>query len=247
MFNIIKKITPEEIIIGVLSTAIVSSIIIILRKIFNINVIKFINVIFYNIFVYITLFTITFIILYFVCFIIKKFMKDNEIINVYKSYKNSTNWYMMLAEKLIIEELVKRRKLKIFSVNDIDYNLLYEYVDYIEHNFSPDEEVIGLYNQILNKLKSEEYANKLIDNLVEVEFISRMSGKKHFYKINPRIFNYETKEQRKEDSDYDKKQKKLYKDMEVIKIKQNLKAFGDKVKEFFINQIDKIKAKKLIK
>lgn len=237
--NIFSKIKQEQIITGVISSIIASLLIMLLKYIFNINLIKFANAVSYNIFVYLTIFTLVFVVLYFIYKLVKSYIKNKEIFDTYKSYKNSSNWYMLFSEKLIIEELVKRRKLKRFCLDDINYNLLFDYVSYIEENFCPDDDVLGMLNSTLNKLRNSEFVTKCIENLVECEFISKIPHKEKYYKINNCIFKYETKEQIKEDKEYDKKQKKLYRNMEIMRIKQKIIS----IKNSFIDYLKNVKCK----
>lgn len=64
--NIFSKIKQEQIITGVISSIIASLLIMLLKYIFNINLIKFANAVSYNIFVYLTIFTLVFVVLYFI-------------------------------------------------------------------------------------------------------------------------------------------------------------------------------------
>lgn len=234
--NIFEKIRHCQIVIGIISSIIGSLLIILFKEIFKLNLIKFASTIFYNIFVYLTIVASVFIVLYYSCKFVKLYIKNKEIFNIYKSYKYSSNWYMLFAERMIIEEFVKRRKLKIFSSDDIAYNLLFDYVNYIEENYCPDDDVMDMLHSTLNKLRNQEFVTKCLNNLLEIGFITKIKDKEKYYKINNNIFKYETKEKIKEDKEYNKKQKKLYRDMDIMRIKQKLISFKngltEKIKDF---------------
>lgn len=116
----------------------------------------------------------------------------HKLITKFKAYKYfcsiSKNFDLYFSEKMLIEVLC-RRNMQIFNYQMITKGFFDEYINYINENFCPDEEVLVHISKAEKDIESTPCVLTLISNLENCKFIYKSKEMKNTYKINTFIWN----------------------------------------------------------
>lgn len=116
----------------------------------------------------------------------------------------SKNWDLYFSEKMLIKVLC-RRNMQIFNYQMISKGFLDEYINYINENYNPDDDVMERIYKAERDVETIPCVLTLISNLENCKFIYKVKNIKDTYKINSFIWN---------------KERKIYKDEKKLRIKK---------------------------
>ncbi len=182
---------------------------IMLSYLFNLQFVNHVSKTIAALFIYITILLAVVLLFKLICHLIRQ----NEIKSEYIALRESKNWALFFDEKFILEELIARRGLQVFETNMISANLIQDYIEYIDNNYTPDEPVMEAIAGLPHRLYKDSYKMEIINNLLNHRFISIISGRNGMYKINNGIWKYERKLKVISDKKEAKQQKKFWKSL----------------------------------